>query len=359
MEKQSGKAFTPRFQYIVSILSILMAAAAGYAIQHLVGYKAVALILLVVVSLLAMLFDIWPVLIAAILSALILNFFFIPPLFTFHIRVTEDVLLFTMYFLVAMVNAILTHKIRMQARNIQDKEEKEKVIQLYHTLFNSLSHELKTPIATIIGAADTLTEGDNTLTPEVKTALLTEIAKAGQRLNRQVENLLHMSRLDSGMLLVRKDWTDMHELVHKAIRRLDAADQHRIRYNHPANLPLFKMDAGLMEQVIYNLIHNGTQYTAGDSPIELSITQSADQCIITVSDHGPGIPPEEMKTIFEPFYRVPGTQAGGTGIGLSIVKGFVVAHGGTVEVEPNPGGGARFVVTLPSETSYLNYIRNE
>jgi two-component system sensor histidine kinase KdpD len=170
-----------------------------------IGYKAVALVLLVMVSLLAIRFDIWPVLIASLLSALILNFFFIPPRFTFHIQATEDILMFFMYFLVALVNAVLTNKIKAQEKKTRDKEDKEKTIRLYTTLLNSLSHELKTPIATILGASETLKENNATLSPALQSSLLDEIELAGNRLHRQVENLLNMSHLESEMLSLKKD----------------------------------------------------------------------------------------------------------------------------------------------------------
>src|SRR6187431_1417435 len=165
----------PKLQFAASILSVLAIALLCYISLDFIGYKAVALVLLVMVSILAMLFDIWPVLIAALLSAFILNFFFIHPRFTLHIRETEDILMFLMYFLVAMVNAVLTYKIKAQEKKTRDKEDKEKTILLYNTLLNSLSHELKTPISTIIGATDTLIENDAVLSPEVKSTLLTEI----------------------------------------------------------------------------------------------------------------------------------------------------------------------------------------
>ena len=131
---------------------------ACFLFVDLVGYRVVALVLLVTVSLLAMLFEISPVLIAAVLSALIWNFFFIPPIFTFHVDHAEDLLMFLMYFLVAMVNAVLTFKIREAETIARDKEEKENALRHYNVLLNSLSHELRTPIATIIGAVDTLKE---------------------------------------------------------------------------------------------------------------------------------------------------------------------------------------------------------
>src|SRR6185312_5307757 len=131
-------------------LIVLLVSGICYAFSHLIGYKVVAYILLITVSLLAMLFDILPVMFAALLSALIWDFFFIPPYFTLQVNSAEDMFLLLMYFVIAMVNAALTYKIRTIEKNAILKEEKENTVKLYNTLLNSLSHELRTPIATII-----------------------------------------------------------------------------------------------------------------------------------------------------------------------------------------------------------------
>lgn len=351
--------YSLKFQYIASILSILAIALLCFVVLDFIGPSAVALVLLVMVSLLAMSFDIWPVLVAALLSAVILNFFFIPPRFTFHIYATQDILMFLMYFLVALVHAVLTNKIKTQEKKGRDKEDKENTIRLYNTLFNSLSHELKTPIATIIGAADTLKENSTSLSPQSQITLLNEIEMAGNRLNRQVENLLNMSRLESGMLTVKKDWCDMNELIYMVIQKLEPDAQKRIRYEPGVNLPLFKLDIGLMEQVVYNLMQNAILYTPPESKVTIQVDSKDDKCIIRIADNGPGFPEDQLTSIFDKFYRLPDTKAGGTGLGLSIAKGFTEAHGGTITVENPLSGGAQFTIAIPTETSFLNYIKHE
>lgn len=351
--------YSLKFQYAVSIFTVLGIAFLCFITSAFLGHTTVALILLVMVSLLAIVFDIWPVLIAAVLSALILNFFFIPPRFTFHIHATADVLMFLMYLLVAMVNAVLTNKIKIQEKKAREKEDREKTIKLYTTLLNSLSHELKTPIATILGASETLKDTNTTLSPDLQSSLLDEIEKAGNRLNRQVENLLNMSRLESGMLTIKKDWCDMSELIYMVIQKLDPESQKRISYSPGVNLPLFKLDVGLMEQVIYNIVYNAIQYTPQGSPIDVRVQHEDENCLIYIADHGNGFPEQERPFIFDKFYRLPQSKTGGTGLGLSIAKGFVEAHGGTISVENQKEGGAQFTITIPTETSFLNYIKHE
>ena len=306
-----------------------------------------------------MLFDILPVLVAAILSALIWNFFFIPPIFTLHIDTAEDILMFLLYFIIALVNAVLTFKIRKEENRARDKEEKEKTIKLYNTLLNSLSHELRTPISTILGAVDTLKENKEKLSESNQTELLNQIDKASVRLNRQVENLLNMSRLETGMLKPNLDWCDTNELINSVIQKLSETNNHVIVFHPNDGLPLFKFDRGLIEQVLQNLIYNAINYTPPNSIIKITAFHQADKCIIEVSDNGKGIPEKEMQFVFDKFYRLPQTKAGGSGLGLSIVKGFIEAQNGKVKLEKSEEGGAKFIIEIPAEVSYLNNLKNE
>lgn len=325
----------------------------------IIGYKAVALILLLVVSVNAILFDIFPVILSALLSALIWNFFFIPPILTFHIGSPEDALLFLMYFVIASINAVLTFKIREVERKEREEAEKAKTIQLYNTLLNSLSHELRTPIATIIGAVDTLQESKDKLSSQNQTELLSQIDIASIRLNRQVENLLNMSRLESGMLKLNLDWCDTNELIHAEIQKLSPSVKQTLVFEPDDNLPLFKFDRGLIEQVLQNLLYNAINYTPDNTIIKIIASQKSNECCISVEDNGNGIPEYELKYVFEKFYRLPQTKTGGSGLGLSIVKGFIEAHNGQVNVENNETGGVTFTFQFPAEASYINSLNNE
>lgn len=325
-----------------------------------IDYRITALILLMTVSIVAMIFEIIPVVVTAILSGLILNFFFIQPLYTFHITNTEDILLFLMYFIIALVNAVLTFKIREAENKARDKDEKEKTIKLYNTLLNSLSHELRTPIATIIGAIDILKENKNKLTETNQNALLDEIDTATIRLNRQVENLLNMSRLETGMLKLKLDWCDINELIYGVIQKIATLKKnHTITFISNENLPLFKLDVGLIEEIIQNLVTNALQYTPENSIIKIQASYQNDSCVFSVSDNGNGFPDSKIQFAFDKFYRLPNTKTGGSGLGLSIVKGFVEAHNGIIKLENNLISGANFTVIIPTETSYLNNLKNE
>ena len=316
--------------------------------------------LLVTVSILAMFLDIVPVLIAALLSALIWDFFFIPPRFTLTVGTPVDQLLLLMYFIVAMINAVLTNKIRRMEKEVKAKEEKERSVKFYNTLFSSLSHEMRTPITTIIGCIDNLQANSPRLSEKNKADLLSEMSVASMRLNQQVENLLNMSRLEAGVLRIKKDWCDINDLVHKTIQRLESnLKKYKVAVDTSENLPLFKLDFGLMEQVVYNLIINVTQHTPENTLITIQAACIQNRLVMTIADNGFGFPEKEIDKVFDKFYRMKGSTPGGTGLGLSIVKGFVEAHNGTVKLENLPVRGSKFTIEILTEKSSVNRIKDE
>lgn len=346
-------------QYLISITLVLLISIGCYFGSQYIGYKTIALILLVTVSIVAMLFDILPVLIAAVLSALIWNFFFIPPILTFHIDNAEDLLMFLLYFFIALVNAVLIFKIRKEESKVRDKEEKGKTIKLYNTLLNSISHELRTPISTILGAVDTLKENKDKLSIYNQNQLLSQIDIASIQLNRQVENLLNMSRLETGMLKLNIDWCDANELVNSVIHNITLSYKQTIIFDPNEQLPLFKFDRGIIEQVLQNLLYNAIIYTPENTTITILIKHQSNNCFISVSDNGNGIPEGEINNLFDKFFRLPNSKTGGSGLGLSIVKGFIEAHNGTVHAANNIGPGVTFTVEFPAEVSYINNLKHE
>lgn len=343
-----------RKQYLYSILAVLIVSSICFSLTDYISYQVVALILLLTVSIIAISFDILPVLLTALLSAFIWDFFFITPRFTFHVASTEDSILLIMYFVIAMINAVLTHKIRQIEKVARDKEQKANAVKLYNTLLNSLSHELRTPIATIIGATDNLQINQSNLSSLQKEQLLTEISKASFRLNQHVENLLNMSRIESGFVQPRNDWCDISEIIYDVVRRIEEVQKsNKIIINIKPDIPLFKLDKGMIEQVVYNLISNAIRYTQPESIINVNVQSNANLCRIIIEDNGPGFPDMEIPYVFDRFYRMKGSGTSGTGLGLSIVKGFTEALGGSVQLRNVSTGGSRFTVEIPAEISYV------
>ncbi|MGE5406778.1 MAG: ATP-binding protein [Methanosarcina sp.] len=346
-----------QYLFVLLIIAFTVALCRPLANQH--GYLIVAFILLSEVSVMAIFFGIGPILLASTISALVWNFFFIPPHFAFHIERTEDKIIFVSFFFVALINGVLTNRIRRQEEVTRLREEQALLLaesdKLYKTLFTLISHEFRIPIATIMGASDTLLTSRTS--ENDKTALFGEILKASARLNHLIENLLNMSRLESGKISVKRDWCDVNDLLNRVTATLSQQlEEFRLHGSVPADMPLVKLDFVLMEQVIYNLILNATQHAPTGSAIYFRACYSDNNLKIIISDSGPGFAPEQLNKIFTKFYRVDSTRAGGLGLGLSIVKGLVEAHKGTISVENSPEGGAVFTILIPTEIPDMEII---
>ena len=339
-----------RKQYAWAAFIVTFVAAVCSLFRGYLTTESVAFILLLTLSVIAMFFDILPVLLTAAFSALVWDYFFIIPRYNLRVGSPEDKIMLSMYFIIAMVSGVLTYKIRQVEKVARQKEEKAHTFKLYNTILNSLSHELRTPIATIIGATDNLMAKNTLLNELDKQSLLAEISTASLRLNRQVENLLNMSRLESGVIQPKKDWCDVRELVYAVIKSLEEQlNGHLVTIDIAEGVPLCKIDAGLTEQVLYNLIQNAAVYTKTGSQIVIKAITDANGLVLVLEDNGNGFPEYELLNVFEKFYRLKNAAAGGTGLGLSIVKGFVEAQNGTVTLQNSLTGGAVFTIKIPAE----------
>ena len=500
-EKVSLPSFTSGIrQYLIASLIVVITAVLCFFIKDLIGYQVVSFGLLFIVSTLAFFFGTGPILLSATLSALIWDFFFIPPPYTLHVDKPEDMLMLIMFFIIALLSGVLTSRIRRQEMKIRVREERtnalyqltrelstatgiEEVIiiakndikkyfdlkcriilkndnnqldyssqeeldinlsrndmsvaawtfqhstkagkhtdtlpsgnftfyplkgnqmnlgviaiqqpivftqgeeqfwdafisqisgkfereylrnmakqayflnesdKLYKTLFNSISHELRIPVATIMGASDSLLSSNHP--QEVQNELSREILKASKRLNRLIENLLNMSRLESGHIKPRLDWCDIHDLINKVTENLqDELKSFHLHVVIPDDMPFVKIDFGLMEQVLYNLIYNATQYASASTNLRVKAFYDNGLMTLQVMDRGPGFPPKEISLIFNKFYRVEGSKAGGTGLGLSIAKGFIEAHNGTIAVANRQNGGAIFTIKIPTDIPVVDF----
>ena len=503
-QRVSIPSFTSNIrQYFIINIFVILTAIICFLAKAYIGYQVVSFVLLFLVSILALFYGTGPILLAATLCALIWDYFFIPPRFTLHIEKPVDMLMLLMFFIIALMNGILTSRVRRQEKKIRIREERTHALyqltrelslavgldevskiavryiqkyfsldcaiilkndlnqlddqvrhdtkiqlsenessiaswvfkhsakagkntdtlpstdytfyplmgdsnmgvvvvehinlftqgeeqfwesflsqisgryereflrttarkayilnesdKLYKTLFNSISHELRIPVATIMGASDTLLL--QSYPDETKVKLYAEINTASVRLNRLIENLLNMSRLESGRITPRPDWCDVHDLANKIADNLKQELEHfKLSAVIPADMPLVYIDFGLIEQVLHNLVLNATQYAPSGTNIRIKFFYEQETLTIQVMDRGKGFPVAELGEIFNKFYRGKDAMTGGTGLGLSIVKGFVEAHGGMVIAENRQNGGAIFTIKLPVKISEMNQFNKQ
>ena len=238
----------------------------------------------------------------------------------------------------------------VERESLRAAGEREKLLaeseKLHRTLLDGVSHELKTPLAVLSAAAESLPSDESS----AFSGVAREIRTATRRLHRLVNNLLDQTRLETGTLKPKLDWCDANDLVNAAIDQIrDTLAGHPFEMNIAETMPLFRADAALMEQVIVNLIVNAALHTPEGTPIFLAagVEPGKARVFFAVADRGPGLPSDMAARLFKKFQRGDEARAGGLGLGLSIIRGFVVAQGGEVVAGSNPGGGAVFTVYLP------------
>jgi two-component system sensor histidine kinase KdpD len=487
-------------EYGLSVLAVSSVTVVLYALTAQVNYLSVAMFLLFAVTLLSLKLSRGPILAAAALSALLWDFLFIPPRYTFTIARIEDLLILCLYFLIAIVTGTLTAEIRRKEEIVRQRElramalytlaeklaaadslggivqiaceqigrtfdadvalflldgeelalqtgsgwrpdqkeasvgrwvaqnrkpagrftsnlpqargrfeplttprdvhgvvalslhqerlftldqesllanfcsqiaaaiERERFSEnrhrleladasekLYKTLLNSISHEFRTPLAVIGGAIETLADDRLALPEPGRHDLLLEIRRAASRLNALVENLLNMSRLESGRIHPRKEWCDIGDIFSALYRHFAReAAQHPLEFAHAENMPLLFLDQGLLEQALANIIQNAIQYAGQNTTIEIDAGMTDEELLLSVRDHGPGIAGDDLGHIFDKFYRIAETPSGGTGLGLSISKGLIESMHGVITAANADGGGLQITIRMPVETMTLN-----
>jgi two-component system sensor histidine kinase KdpD len=222
---------------------------------------------------------------------------------------------------------------------------------LRNALLASISHDLRTPLAVITGASSSLAMGAERLSPAEQRALAASIYEQSREMSELVTNVLEMTRLEAGGIALDRDWHTLSELVGTVLRRLrERLAAHRVRIELPADLPLVRVDATLVEQVFANLLENAAKYTPQGTAVTLHAAREGDDIVVSVEDNGPGLPPGDPERLFAKFHRGTAEGAvGGAGLGLAICRAIVHLHGGRIWAERRPEGGAAFRFTLPVE----------
>lgn len=250
--------------------------------------------------------------------------------------------------------AAVIERARLRQESLQ-VEVLRRTDTLRAALLSSVSHDLRTPLSSIKAAASSLLQDDVQWDEEARRSFALSIERQADRLNRLVENLLDMSRIEGGALKPEKEWYPVNELIHDVLGQMAPLLQGRVVETHlPDDLPPVKLDYLEIDQVLTNLIENALRYTPAQSVIEISAQAGDGKVEISVADRGSGIPPDEIDHIFDKFYRVKAmdgsARSSGSGLGLAVSKGLVEAHGGRIWAENRPGGGAVFRFTLPTGT---------
>ncbi len=334
------------FEYLEAAGAVAAVALLGWLVP--INYRSLSQIYLLCVVALSLRVGRGPVFAAAVLSAVAWDYFAIPPQFTFRINDADDVIMFGIFIVVALVLGQLTAQIRTQGEILGVAGEREKLLtasdRLHRALFDSVSHELKTPLSALRAAVWGLRRGRG---GDIS-ALTDEIGEATDRLDRLVGNLLDQTRLESGTLAPRFDWCDVRDLMQETLRELDLRSAaHRITVEVAEDIPLLHVDAQLMQRALANLLLNAMHHTPAGSAISLRAGVDGNRIFISVADDGPGVSPELRAHLFKKFQRGAAAHAGGLGLGLSIVSGFVSAHGGEVLLADEPAHGATFIIYLP------------
>jgi two-component system, OmpR family, sensor histidine kinase KdpD len=357
----------------LGLVATLAAVATGtllvYLLKEMAPVVSLGVVYLPAVLLISIVWGLRLGLLASIASAAAFNFFHIPPLYRFTIADEENWVALAAFVIAAVVSstvadlararaveaerrreeadralaeleALTRERDRMQAEAVQ-AEAVRRSDELKTVLLRSISHDLRTPLTSIIAGGSAL--GSETLMAEERAELSEGIVGEGRRLSRLVENLLDMSRLEAGKAEPHRGPVDLAEVLEAARQGQGTSDSIRLALD--AELPMVDADAAQLERVFANLLENAIRYGNG-RPVLVRSRVVGGNIVVRVVDQGPGIPESEWERIFEPFQHGEAANAG-SGLGLAIAKGFVEANGGEIAIESLPGQGTSFVVTLP------------
>ncbi len=354
VKKSSGLPF-PAFKrlsnqesfrkYVGSVLIVAVITLPGYLLRQTLDPSAIGTFYLLGVVGISFWWGRGPALTASVLGALALDFFAIPPYFSLTIARPESWMTLLVMLVESLVISALATKSR-QAEKLRIAAENEKNRS---ALLSAVSHDLRTPLTSIIGAASGLLEDKGVLNPEERFLLTKSIYIEAERLKHLVQNLLDMTRLEAGALEPKKEWQSVEELVGVALERLKPRlTQTPLTLDFQPKLPLAFIDGLLVEQLLLNLLQNALNHTPRGTSIHLSVKAGEDGLEMEVADRGPGLKPGEEKSIFEKFIRGYHSGGKGAGLGLSICLAIARAHGGDIIASNRSGGGASFIVTLPT-----------
>jgi len=290
---------------------------------------------------------------AAILNALLsvtaFHYFCVPFRDSFVLENSNYVLTLIAMLVVALVISTLTFKIRAQAAQVLSSQIAVESERTRNSLLSAVSHDIKTPLSSIYGAATSLLEEEDRLDKSERHELAQSIADETERLNQVVTNLLEMTRLEEG-LDIKRDWQPLEEIIVSALTNTKKLLGSRmVATNIPSDLPLIYADGVLLEQLFINLLENAAKYTPPESRIGISAVPHGQKLLVFLHDNGPGFPPGQERRVFEKFFRGKTDGIRGAGLGLAICRAIVERHQGVISASNSSTGGARITIELPME----------
>jgi two-component system, OmpR family, sensor histidine kinase KdpD len=338
-------SFSP---YLIALLSVLAAfVVVGALTSTLVDAPAAILLYLVPIVLAASRWGRGPAIAAAVVAILGHDLLFVDPRGTFSVARADEALGLVLLLFTALVTAQLADGARRSAETAREAAIVRRSDELKTALLRAVTHNLRTPLASIKASVSGLRQPGAVYSDEDRHDLLAEIEEEADRLDRLVTNLLNASRLEAGGVHISAHPQDLRELVTAVVDRLQPRLAGRsVSLGIPHDLPPVACDYTQIDQVVANLLENACLHTPPRTAITLQASVQSGSVRVEVVDHGPGVPAAERERLFQPFERGQ-TRAPGTGLGLTIARGFVEAHGGHLWLEDGPQAGARFVFTLP------------
>lgn len=335
--------------HLAAVAGVALCTAVDWLLLRRFDSSNLVMTYLLVVVLAAFYFGRGPATVSAVLGVLAFDFFFVPPYLNFAVADSQYLLTFAVMLLVGVVISNLAASVRRQAQAAAEARMHVEAERLRNSLLAAISHDLRTPLAAIVGASSSLAEEDTALNPEARRALGRDILESSRRMSELMDKVLDMARLQSGTIQLKREWYPLEEIVGGALAQLKGRLRgHKLSAELPPDLPWVSVDARMLEQVLMNLIENAVKYTPVGTGILVSAGLVEGNLSVEVADRGGGLKPGSEEQVFEKFYRgqEEGNQ-GGAGLGLAICRLVVEAHGGMIRAENRPDGGARFVVTLP------------
>ena len=337
--------------YAWALAGAAMCTLVGLALEKNFDPVNIAMVYLLPVVFVAMRYSRGAAAAAAVLCVMAFDFFFVPPTWTFAIDDAQYLLTFGIMLAVGLAISTLAASIRDRAHREAILKAEANTERIRSALLASISHDLRTPLALMVGVSSSLAEAAEAMDPAEQKALATSLFEQTRAVSEQVGKILQMTRLECGAILPERDWNSVPELAGAALGRLrEKLAAHRLVVDFPVDLPLIKVDAGLIDQVFSNLLENATRYSPAGTLIRLRAEVLDAEVVVSVEDFGTGPDPADFERIFAKFHR--GRDEGevaGTGLGLSICRAIVTLHAGRIWAEHLPGGGTAFRFTLPRE----------